>query len=162
MWRLWSFTCGAVGKNPSASAGDVRELGSIPGSGRPPGVGNGNPLQYSCLEKSHGERSLAGYNPWGHKVTDTTKWLSTHIQVWRLGWFFFFFLHIDIQLFQHYLLTRCFLLSIAFEPLQTSVDHICVDLFLVSLCCLTALLCASSLVLHYLDFYSCIVSLRII
>ena len=75
---------------------------------------------------------------------------------------FFFFLHIDIQLFQHYLLKRCFLLSIAFEPLQTSIDHICVNLFLISLCCLTALLCASSPVLHYLDFYSCIVSLRII
>jgi len=62
-----------VGKNLSASAGDVRELGSIPGSGRTPGVGNGNPLQCSCLEKSHGERSLAGYNSWGHKVTDSTK-----------------------------------------------------------------------------------------
>ena len=31
------------------------------------GGGNGNPLQYSCLEKSHGQRSLAGYSPWGHK-----------------------------------------------------------------------------------------------
>ena len=31
------------------------------------GEGNGNPLQYSCLEKSHGQRSLAGYNPWGCK-----------------------------------------------------------------------------------------------
>ena len=37
-------------KNPSASAGDVRDMGSIPGSGGPPGVGHGSPLQYSCLE----------------------------------------------------------------------------------------------------------------
>ena len=39
-------------KNPLASAGDIRDKGSIPGSGRSPGVGNGNPLQYSCLENS--------------------------------------------------------------------------------------------------------------
>ena len=38
-----------VVKNPSASAGDVRDTGLIPGSGRSPGGGNGNPLQYSCL-----------------------------------------------------------------------------------------------------------------
>ena len=37
-------------KNPSANAGDVREVGSIPGSGRSLGGGHGNPLQYSCLE----------------------------------------------------------------------------------------------------------------
>ena len=37
-------------KNPPANAGDVRDAGSIPGSGRSPGGGNGNPLQYSCLE----------------------------------------------------------------------------------------------------------------
>ena len=40
----------AVVKNPPANAGDVRDLGSIPGSGRSPGGGHGNPLQYSCLE----------------------------------------------------------------------------------------------------------------
>ena len=39
-----------VVKNLSASAGDVRDIGSIPGSGRFPGGGHGNPLQYSCLE----------------------------------------------------------------------------------------------------------------
>ena len=37
-------------KNPPADAGDTRNTGSIPGSGRSPGVGNGNPLWYSCLE----------------------------------------------------------------------------------------------------------------
>ena len=39
-----------VVKNPPASAGDIRDAGSIPGLGRSPGEGNGNPLQYSCLE----------------------------------------------------------------------------------------------------------------
>ena len=39
-----------VVKNPPANAGDVRDVGSIPGWGRSPGEGHGNPLQYSCLE----------------------------------------------------------------------------------------------------------------
>ena len=47
---LVSFPGGAVVSNPSASAGDAREVGSIPGLGRSPGEGNGNPLQYPCLE----------------------------------------------------------------------------------------------------------------
>ena len=54
------------------------DLGSIPGSGRSPGEGNGNPLQYSGLENSM-ERSLSGYSLWGHKDLDTTEQL-THIQ----------------------------------------------------------------------------------
>ena len=58
------FPGGSVVKNPLANTGDA---GSIPGSGRSPGEGNGNPLQYSCLGKSHGQRRLAGYSPWGHK-----------------------------------------------------------------------------------------------
>ena len=37
-------------KNPPANAGDIRDMGSFPGSGRSPGEGNGSPLQYSCLE----------------------------------------------------------------------------------------------------------------
>ena len=41
-----------VVKNPPANAGDARHTGSIPGSGRSPGVGNGNPLQYTCVENS--------------------------------------------------------------------------------------------------------------
>ena len=36
-------------KNPPSNAGDIRDLGSIPGSGRSPGEGNGNPFEYSCL-----------------------------------------------------------------------------------------------------------------
>ena len=41
-----------VVKNPPANAGDKRDMSLIPGPGRSPGVGNGNPLQYACLENS--------------------------------------------------------------------------------------------------------------
>ena len=71
---LGSFPRGSDGKE---SACDVRDLGSIPGLGRSTGGGNGHPLQYSCLENPHGQRSLAGYSPWGHKESDTTEQLST-------------------------------------------------------------------------------------
>ena len=50
-------------KNPPANAVDVRDVGSIPGLGRSPGGGNGNPLQCSCLENS----------PWGQKESDMTE-----------------------------------------------------------------------------------------
>ena len=43
-------------------------MGSIPGWGRSLGVGNDNLIQYSCLENSMGQRSLAGYSPWDHRV----------------------------------------------------------------------------------------------
>ena len=58
-------------KNLPATSGDATDAGSISGSGRAPGEGNGNPLQYSCLEKSHGQRSLVGYSPWGCKELET-------------------------------------------------------------------------------------------
>ena len=57
------FPSGSDGKASVCNAGD---LGSIPGLGRSPREGNGSPLQYSCLEKSHGSQSLVGYHPWGH------------------------------------------------------------------------------------------------
>ena len=46
------------------SNGQAGGMDSIPESGRSPGEENGNPLQYSCLENPHGERSLVGYSPW--------------------------------------------------------------------------------------------------
>ena len=46
------FSGGAMVKNPPANVGDVRDVGWIPGSGRSPGGGNCNPLQYSCLENT--------------------------------------------------------------------------------------------------------------
>ena len=63
---------GSVIRNLPANAGD---LGLIPGSGRSPGEGNGNTRQYSCLEKSHGQRSLADYSPWGPKELGMTEQL---------------------------------------------------------------------------------------
>ena len=62
-----------VVKNPPANAGDARDTSSIPGLGRSPGGGNGYALQHSCLEKSQGHRSLAGYSLWGQKELDTTE-----------------------------------------------------------------------------------------
>ena len=61
-----------VVKNPSANVGDMRDAGLIPGSGRSPGGGHGNPLQYSCLENPWTEEP-GGYSPWGCKESDTTK-----------------------------------------------------------------------------------------
>ena len=58
-------------------------LGSIPGLGRSLGGGYGNPLQYSCLGNPHGQRSLAGYSPWGHKELDTTEKLSITGKPWK-------------------------------------------------------------------------------
>ena len=60
---------GSSDKESSCNAGD---LGSIPGLGRSPGGGHGNPLQYSWLENPHGQRSLKGYSPWGCKESDMT------------------------------------------------------------------------------------------
>ena len=62
------------GKESACNAGDP---GSIPGSRRSSGEGNGNPLQYSPWENPHGQRSLAGYSPRGRKESDTTEQLST-------------------------------------------------------------------------------------
>ena len=59
-------------KNLPANAGDAGDKSLISGLGRSPGGGNGNPLQYSCPE-SHGQRSLAGYSPRGHKELDSTE-----------------------------------------------------------------------------------------
>ena len=67
------FSGGSVIKNLLANAGYAADPGLIPGSGRFPGGGNSNPLQYFCLEKFHAKRSLAGCSPWGHKELDRTE-----------------------------------------------------------------------------------------
>ena len=61
------------------STGNTRDSGSIPGWGRSSGEGNGNPLQYSCLE-NFTDRSLEPYSPWGRKESDTTERLA-HIKL---------------------------------------------------------------------------------
>ena len=55
------------------SACNVGDLRSVPGLGRSPGGGHGNPLQYSCLENPRGQRCLAGCSPWGRKESDMTE-----------------------------------------------------------------------------------------
>ena len=81
------FPAGSDGKESACNAGD---LGSIPGLGRSPGEGNGNPLQLLSLHgEFHGQRSLAGYSPWGHKESDTTERL-THTHTHTLSiWVYF-------------------------------------------------------------------------
>ena len=70
------FPAGSDSKESACNGGDVS---LIPRSGRSPGEGNGNPLQHSCLEKSHGRRSLIG--PWGSKESETTVTsLSLYVQ----------------------------------------------------------------------------------
>ena len=64
-----------------ASAYNVRDPDSIPGSGRSPGEENGNPLQYSCLENP-----MDGYSPWGHKESDTAERLTVYC-CWRVPFF---------------------------------------------------------------------------
>ena len=70
---LYGFLGSSDGKEFACNAGD---LGSIPGLGRSPGEWNGNPLQYSCLENFHGQKSLVGCSPWGRKELDMTDWLT--------------------------------------------------------------------------------------
>ena len=61
------------GSDHKESTCSVEDLGSTPGLGRSSGGGHDNPLQYSCLENPHGQRSLMGYRLWGGKESDTTK-----------------------------------------------------------------------------------------
>ena len=56
------------GSDAKESTCNGEDLGSIPWLERPPGEGNGYPLQYSCLENPHGQSSLAGYSPRGRRV----------------------------------------------------------------------------------------------
>ena len=59
-------------KNLHANAGDTRDMGSIPGLGRSPGKGNGNPLQYSCLEMPWTEEP-GGLQSMGSQKSDLTE-----------------------------------------------------------------------------------------
>ena len=72
---LKGFPGGSVVKNPPADAGDRFN----PWVGKIPGGGKGNPLQYSCLENLYGQRSLAGYSPWGRNESDMTEYACTSV-----------------------------------------------------------------------------------
>ena len=67
---MFNYPGGSVVNNPPANTGD---MGSIPGLGRSPGEGNGNPLQDSCPENLHRHRSFAGCSSWGRKESGMTK-----------------------------------------------------------------------------------------
>ena len=62
-----------VVKNPPANAGDIKDVGSIPGLGRSPGEGHGNPSPVFFPGEFQGQRSLANYSPWGYKESDMTE-----------------------------------------------------------------------------------------
>ena len=64
------FSGGSDNKESTFNTGD---LGLIPRLGRSSGGGHSNPLQYSCLENLHGQRSLVGYSPWSLKESDMTE-----------------------------------------------------------------------------------------
>ena len=61
------------------SAYNAGDLGSIPGSGRSLGEGNGNPLQYSCLENPKDSGTWLGYSPWGRRELEMTERLHSFI-----------------------------------------------------------------------------------
>ena len=76
------FLDGSSGKEPTCHAGDTREAGSIPGWGRSPGGGNGNPLQYSCLENP---MNRGAWRATVHGVTklDTTE-ATEHTRIYEI------------------------------------------------------------------------------
>ena len=77
------FPDSSVGRESACNAGDP---GLIPGWGRAPGEGIGSPLQYSNLEKPHGQRSLVGYSSWDRKELGTTERLSMQAHPHRWDW----------------------------------------------------------------------------
>ena len=79
---VWASYGALVVKNLPANAGDIRDVGSVPGLGRSPGEEHGNPLQYSCLENPMDRGAW-----WAavHKVAKSQtrlKWLSVHMHTW--------------------------------------------------------------------------------
>ena len=81
---IWITICASVVaqmiKNLPANVGDITDTGLIPGSGRSPGEGNGNSLEYSCLKNFRGQ-SLASYSPWGRRVRHD--WVTQHTHLYH-------------------------------------------------------------------------------
>ena len=91
-----SFPGGSLVKNPPAGDKNAGDTDSIPGSGRCPGEGNGNPLQYSCLGNPM-DRGAVGYSPWGskrvrHNLVTKQQQTATRVTLqwvqrnWGRGW----------------------------------------------------------------------------
>ena len=71
---MGAFQVALVIKSLLVNSGDTRDPGSIPGLGKSPRGGHGNPLQYSCLENPMDRGAWwAAYSPWGHKQLDMTE-----------------------------------------------------------------------------------------
>ena len=79
--KEWAFPGGSVGKEFACNAGDAGDTGSIPGSGRSLGLGNGNPLQYSCLENPMAREARQATVHWVTKSQTRLQWLSTHARL---------------------------------------------------------------------------------
>ena len=85
LYIIWAFQVALMIKNLPPSVGDIRDTGSIPGSGRSPGGGHHNPLQYSCLENPIDSGDLW---PTVHRVAKSwtqLKWLCTYILWFKIG-----------------------------------------------------------------------------
>ena len=85
-------------KNLPANAGDIRDVGSVPGLGRSPGAGHNKPLQCSCLENPHGQRSLVATV---HRVAKSRTRLKQLSTAMCIGEMFTFNQMIFLQMF-HY------------------------------------------------------------
>ena len=92
------FPAGSDGKASACNAGDPS---SVPGLGRSPGGGHGNPLQHSCLENPM-DKGLVSYSPWGHKESDTTEDTFTLNHVYE---------YFPFQLLKSFMLLLCKCLS---------------------------------------------------
>ena len=73
----WASLVAQMVSDGKESTYNEGERGLIPGLGISSGEGHGNPLQYTCLENPHGQRSLAGCIPWDRKDSNTTEGLIT-------------------------------------------------------------------------------------
>ena len=101
--RLWASQVVLVVKNPPANAGDIRDVGLIPGSRRLPGGGYGNPLQYSCLENPVTGRLSIG----SHRVRHNLP--HTHTRGFGIFWLFSSFPQCEnIDLALHFFLSLYF------------------------------------------------------
>ena len=103
LFGLPKWCIGLKKKNLPANTGVAREVGSVPGLRSYPGVGNGNSLQCSGLEKFRRQTTLVGYGPWGREESDMTVELSTHTQGTRICLLWGVF---GEKTFQHLLVVR--------------------------------------------------------
>ena len=73
------FPGGTSGKEPACQCWTYKRRGFDPWVRKIPWRKHGNPFQYSYLDNPHGQRSLVGYSPWGHKESDVTE-VADHTQ----------------------------------------------------------------------------------